>query len=392
MGRRLPRRVWHTVAALVPLPLIGLGYVAAVPGNPVAFQIELFLSGDGAEYAQTRAADVSNPPPRLPREAAQLFRTGGKGPRADQYLAANTVTSAGKQLIAASLMGDPSLTGTLSNRGEVSRNLKGDRLKPTITDVALKGSIGGSPGGSMFMNAVATSPFMPSFDVASFKPSAEEIAYHPSAEGLNFRYKGESQAEFETRERRCLSTAIYFEARGEPVRGQIAVAQVILNRVRSPLFPETVCGVVYQGQMHPGCQFSFTCDGHTDNPRNDDQWALAQDIAKKITAGQLWLPEVGYSTYYHANYVSPSWVGDMSKVDKIGRHIFYKKRNEEPYLVEASASEAPAAAAAEGTPNVTADASSSLTLTPTLSLVSAVVAGSSTPPTQAMSLGYAPHE
>jgi hypothetical protein len=82
----------------------------------------------------------------------------------------------------------------------------------------------------------------------------------------------------------------------------------------------------------------------------------------------------------------------MNKVDKIGRHIFYKKRNEEPYLVEASASEAPAAAAAEGTPNVTADASSSLTLTPTLSLVSAVVAGSSTPPTQAMSLGYAPHE
>ena len=111
MGRRLPRRVWHTVAALVPLPLIGLGYVAAVPGNPVAFQIELFLSGHGAEYAQTRAAGVSNPPARLPREAAQLFRTGGKGPRADQYLAANTVTSAGKQLIAASLMGDPSLTG-----------------------------------------------------------------------------------------------------------------------------------------------------------------------------------------------------------------------------------------------------------------------------------------
>lgn len=392
MGRRLPRRVWHTVAALVPLPLIGLGYVAAVPGNPVAFQIELFLSGHGAEYAQTRAADVSNPPQRLPREAAQLFRTGGKGPRADQYLAANTVTSAGKQLIAASLMGDPSLTGTLSNRGEVSRNLKGDRLKPTITRVAMKRSAEGDSASPLLTNSSYGSMFAQSLDVDSFKPSPEEIAYHPSAEGLNFRYKGENQAEFETRERRCLATAIYFEARGEPVRGQIAVAQVILNRVRSPLFPETICGVVYQGQMHPGCQFSFTCDGRTDNPRNDGQWALAQDIAKKITAGQLWLPEVGYSTYYHANYVSPSWVGDMNKVDKIGRHIFYKKRNEEPYLVEASASEAPAAAVAEGTPNVTADASSSLTLTPTLSLVSAVVAGSSTPPTQAMSLGYAPHE
>jgi spore germination cell wall hydrolase CwlJ-like protein len=382
MGGRLPRRVWHTVAALVPLPLIAMGYVAAVPGNPVAFQIELFLSGDGAAYPQTRAADVANPPQRLPREAAQLFHTGGKGPRADQYLAANTVTSAGKQLIAASLMGDPGMTRTLSYRGEVSRNLKGDRLKPTITDVALKGSVGAS-GGSMFMNAVATSPFMSSFDVTSFKPSAEEIAYHPSADGLNFRYKGESQAEFEMRERRCLATAIYFEARGEPVRGQIAVAQVILNRVRSPLFPQTICGVVYQGQMHPGCQFSFTCDGHTDIPRNDDQWALAQDISKKITAGELWLPEVGYSTYYHANYVSPSWIGDMSKIDKIGRHIFYKKRNEKPYEVDATAEETAQTASAEG--------SSALTLTPTLSLVSSM-AGSATPPTQAMSLGYAPHE
>ena len=228
------------------------------------------------------------------------------------------------------------MTGALWGRSEVNGAIKADRLKPTTSAVALRGSVGG-PDSAMLMNAVATSPFTSTFDVDGFKPSPEEIAYHPTAEGLNFRYKGENQAEFETRERRCLATAIYFEARGEPVRGQIAVAQVILNRVRSPLFPETICGVVYQGQMHPGCQFSFTCDGHTDNPRNDDQWALAQDIAKKITAGQLWLPEVGYSTYYHANYVSPSWVGDMNKIDKIGRHIFYKKRNEEPYIVEASA-------------------------------------------------------
>ena len=124
------------------------------------------------------------------------------------------------------------------------------------------------------------------------------------------------------------------------MRGQIAVAQVILNRVRSPQFPQTICGVVYQGQMQKGCQFSFACDGHTDMPRDDDQWALAQDIAKQVTSGQVWLPEVGYSTYYHANYVSPGWVNSMSKIDKIGNHIFYKKRNEEPYVVEASASRA----------------------------------------------------
>ena len=78
-------------------------------------------------------------------------------------------------------------------------------------------------------------------------PSPEAIAYRPSQGGLNFKSKGESQAEFEERERRCLATAIYFEARGEPVEGQIAVGQVIMNRVRSPQFPETICGVVYQG-------------------------------------------------------------------------------------------------------------------------------------------------
>ena len=377
MGRRLPRRVWHTVAALVPLPLIGLGYVAAVPGNPVAFQVELFLSGKGSAYALKRTADAA--PTVLPREASYLFRTGGKGPRADQVLAANTVTNAGKQLIAASLGGDPAMTSARGVSSEISRALKGDRLNPTVSNVALRGQVGGTMANSLLMNASYGLPFAQNFDVDSFKPSAAELAYHPTAEGLAFKGQGESQAEFEERERRCLATAIYFEARGEPVRGQIAVAQVILNRVRSPNFPQTICGVVYQGQMHPGCQFSFTCDGQTDTPRNDEQWALARSIAKKATAGELWLPEVGYSTYYHANYVSPRWIGDMNKIDKIGRHIFYKKRNEEPYVVDA-----------EATPE---SADSGISLTPTLSLVSAAVTGSTTPsPTPAMSLGYAAHE
>jgi spore germination cell wall hydrolase CwlJ-like protein len=223
-------------------------------------------------------------------------------------------------------------------------------------------------------------------DVDSFSPSAEEIAYHPTPEGLNFRYKGESQAEFEERERRCLAVAIYFEARGEPVRGQVAVGQVILNRVRSPLFPETICGVVYQGQMNPGCQFSFTCDGKTDNPRPGPQWDLAQDVAKQIMAGELWLPEVGYSTYYHANYVRPGWAGSMSKIDKIGRHIFYKKRNEQPYIIEASAGDA-----SPSTQPAPDDSTSMFSLTPALSLVSAVT-GTPSASTPAMSLGFAASE
>jgi spore germination cell wall hydrolase CwlJ-like protein len=376
--------VWHTFAALVPLPVIALGYVAAVPGNPIAFEIELYLAGEGSTQPLTRRAEVA--PERLPRETYYLFRTGGKGPRADQYQASKSITSAGKQMIAASLAGDPGTTGSVGSRSVVNGVGKGDRLHPTGSAVALKGSVG--PDASLLMNAVAASPFNSVLDVDAFRPSPEEIAYSPSPEGLNFRYKGESQAEFEERERRCLAIAIYFEARGEPVRGQVAVGQVILNRVRSPLFPETICGVVYQGQMNPGCQFSFTCDGKTDNPRNDAQWSQAQDIARQIMTGKLWLPEVGYSTYYHANYVSPYWTGSMSKIDKIGRHIFYKKRNEQPYIVEASAGDA--SPAVQPAPD---NSTSMFSLTPALSLVSAVSdSGTSASSTPAMSLGFAASE
>jgi spore germination cell wall hydrolase CwlJ-like protein len=402
MGRRLPRRMWHTVAALVPLPLIALGYVAAAPGNPVAFEVELYLSGKGSDQPLSQRAKTS--PERLPLAAAPLFRAKGKEPRADVR---NTVTTAGKQLIAASLVGDPGVTGAVSPRGEVNGAAKADRLKPTTSAVALSSSPGG-PDNSLMMMAAS------SFDTDSLRPSPEDIAYHPTPEALNFRYHGESQAEFETREKRCLAIAIYFEARGEPQRGQVAVGQVILNRVRSPLFPETICGVVYQGQMSPGCQFSFTCDGRTDVPRNDAQWRQAQDIASRITKGELWLPEVGYSTYYHADYVRPNWASSMSRIDTIGRHIFYKKRNEQPYVVEASAApepQAPQQAVLEPTPQQATleptpqqatlepapqpaaleTAPSLFTLAPAVSLVAAADEGSNAP-TPAMSLGFAASE
>ena len=152
MGRRLPRRMWHSIAALVPLPLIGLGYIAAVPGNPVAFQIELFLAGKGSEQALTRQAEAA--PQRLPREAALLFRAAGKGPRADQHFMPSRVTSAGKQLIAASLTGDPATTGALWRRSEVNGAIKGDRLKPTSSAVALTGSISGADT-SLLMSAAS---------------------------------------------------------------------------------------------------------------------------------------------------------------------------------------------------------------------------------------------
>jgi hypothetical protein len=321
--------MWHVAAALAPLPLIGLGY-ASIPGNQIAFRIELALSGNGSAYALPPEA-ITAPHQPLPHAAAALFHGQGKGPRADQYLTVITTTYADKQFISASLAGsgDPLRT----SRGEVIRDTKSDRLNPTVTEIALRGSY--KVGSVSFLDFPGqTMQFQPG--LATLPPSAAAIAYRPTPEGLGFKYQGESQAEFEARERRCLATAIYFEARGEPTRGQIAVGQVILNRVRSPQFPETICGVVYQGQMAPGCQFSFACDGKTDTPKPGAQWDLAQTLSHKITSGQVWLAEVGYSTYYHADYVRPGWASDMNKIDSIGRHIFYKKRNEKPYVVEAS--------------------------------------------------------
>lgn len=129
---------------------------------------------------------------------------------------------------------------------------------------------------------------------------------------------------FSAAEQRCLAAGIYFEARGENVKGQAAVAQVILNRVRNPTYPNTVCGVVYQNKTWRNrCQFSFACDGIKDRVRSPKHWDMAEEIALATTAGKIWLDQVGSSTHYHATYVSPPWARKMRRVGKIGLHIFY---------------------------------------------------------------------
>jgi spore germination cell wall hydrolase CwlJ-like protein len=126
---------------------------------------------------------------------------------------------------------------------------------------------------------------------------------------------------------KCLAEAVYFEARGEAVRGQIAVAQVVLNRAFSGFYPTTVCGVVYQNKhRHYACQFTFACDNVADVVREPDMWDRAKRIAKAMLDGQIWLPEVGKSTHYHAYWVHPSWVSEMKKMYKFGVHTFYRPR------------------------------------------------------------------
>ncbi len=130
---------------------------------------------------------------------------------------------------------------------------------------------------------------------------------------------------FSAREQQCLASGIYFEARGETARGQAAVAQVILNRVRNPAYPDTICDVVYQNEdWRNRCQFSFACDNIKDRIRSEYHWKMARDVAMAVTAGKIWLPEVGSSTHYHAVYVRPAWARTMKKVGRIGLHVFYR--------------------------------------------------------------------
>ncbi|GGE35622.1 hypothetical protein GCM10007276_11310 [Agaricicola taiwanensis] len=128
------------------------------------------------------------------------------------------------------------------------------------------------------------------------------------------------------RERKCMAEAIYFEARGEPEKGQYAVAQVVMNRVRSGYYPDTVCGVVYENKhLRNRCQFSFACDGIRDRVTNRVAWARAEEISEEVVGTDYFLPEIGSATHYHATYVRPHWTWDMDKLEKIGKHIFYRE-------------------------------------------------------------------
>ena len=130
---------------------------------------------------------------------------------------------------------------------------------------------------------------------------------------------------FSSTEQKCLATAIYFEARGEEVRGQAAVAQVILNRVRNPAYPASICDVVYQNDSWINkCQFSFACDGTPDVIADRRAYRLAKNVAMAVTGGKIFLPKVASSTHYNATYVNPSWARSMERMTQIGSHIFYR--------------------------------------------------------------------
>ncbi|MFN9849109.1 MAG: cell wall hydrolase [Alphaproteobacteria bacterium] len=137
-----------------------------------------------------------------------------------------------------------------------------------------------------------------------------------------FVFKG--GAEDRARALQCLSEAVYYEAAREPEVGQAAVAQVVLNRMRHPAYPKSVCGVVYQGSARiTGCQFTFTCDGALAYAPEPGLWRRARAVAERALGGYV-DRTVGSATHYHAQYVAPYWAPTLVKMTQVGQHIFYR--------------------------------------------------------------------
>ena len=144
----------------------------------------------------------------------------------------------------------------------------------------------------------------------------------PNPAAAPFAFKGSAAARSQALE--CLASAVYYEAGNQDVDGERAVAQVILNRVRHPAFPASVCGVVYEGSTRQtGCQFTFTCDGSLYRQPDADGWRRAYKVAEAALAGAVYAP-VGWATHYHANYVVPYWASTMIKNAVVGAHLFYR--------------------------------------------------------------------
>jgi spore germination cell wall hydrolase CwlJ-like protein len=143
----------------------------------------------------------------------------------------------------------------------------------------------------------------------------------------SFDFTTLTMAKLDGEERTCLAQAIYYEARSEPRIGQLAVADVVLNRVASAVYPNSICQVVFQGSTRrTGCQFSFTCDGSMHARVNKRKWKESEDLAGAILAG-IRAPVSRNATHYHANYVTPHWADSLTPTATIGTHKFYKFRS-----------------------------------------------------------------
>ncbi len=335
---------------LAAIPLVSAGYFVRDTDLIARAHLyaEAFVLNSGATDVARPAAPVQpDPGAALPARSATLFHQPGKQPRADLREAparSQTVLRRPRVTIAAitpysdadNLSDGPANTALVNRtpkQARLDRVSVGQTLLSQSAEDPVEAGFGvGRASAAIFMMAPSQTPAFVDGDRiegngAIAWPGRLHLASLKTENGESL-FGGFNEAEFRARELRCMTAAIYFEARGESRRGQIAVAQVVMNRVRASAYPDTICGVIYQGQTRRNsCQFSFACDGKPDRPSNMTVWERSKTLAREVMRGEHWLSDVSYATHYHANYVNPHWARHFNKVSRIGRHIFYKAPN-----------------------------------------------------------------
>ncbi len=312
--RSFAKLIWYTILALI-FAVVGYGYRDPDIRRAFDYRLTMLITPGVSSIAPSYYDRISVPEP-LPVHANYLFAESQKGPRADKF--AYALKTAGNDAIARRMKTDP-------------LHLKTSGAEPPVVQTAALA------GASLFLTAFSPRDTAPSEAEADVPPAGKSgsqwagllknASLSPEQPENKTLFGGLTEDEFRAREMRCMATAIYFEARDEPNLGQLAVGQVIMNRIRSPFYPKTICGVVYQGErLRTGCQFSFTCTGKHNAVKEREEWATAVKLAKQVIAGEVWVKEVGYATHYHATYVHPSWRHELDKVAQIGGHIFYKMK------------------------------------------------------------------
>ena len=179
----------------------------------------------------------------------------------------------------------------------------------------INGALDTTAGSGRFFDPLAVLDGDPAQAVETHDAGPSARAFRGGGSGLDM-----------ARALQCLATAVYYEAASESIGGQKAVAQVVLNRVAHPTYPNSVCGVVYQGiERKTGCQFSFTCDGSLRRTPSARGWATALKVAREALAGDVYEP-VGLATHYHTIWISPYWAPSLDFIGVIGAHRFYRWR------------------------------------------------------------------
>ncbi len=372
MSRIILSPLHYLAIAALAVPLLGLGYIAGNGDMLKVYRLnlEMSLSGKGGDY-DGKIPDATQPILPIIAEANDLFDIKGKGPRADllyrqrvanngdyeerRRLAQQEIES--ENIVQAETVNNTyELVQQVNREGKSNRqSVKGLAVAPDPVGIRVPQKVtAGLPiisqkrvagvfdmhrdahfgmdrkhvGGQIRKDVARVNTKIESGEKPDYTGlEVKHVASVTAGAGARKFFGGLTEHEFRKREHRCLATAIYFEARSEPVKGQLAVAQVIMNRVRSSYYADTVCGVVYEGaHKRNACQFSFACDGAADKPRDKKRWVIAMDLARKVTDGKVWLKDIGYASHYHANYVKPSWRRSMKLIKQIGVHIFYRAK------------------------------------------------------------------